>query len=244
MNTTVPALCLHGFTGGPASFESLGLDSDPCVYLAGHGAIPDCSSPDFASELKRILALLTTPRHLVGYSMGARVALGLALEAPALFRSVTLIGANPGLQSEEERAKRVKWEDRWCELLENEGIEEFERHWSRQPIFSDQLRMPVEAQREQRAQRLAHTATGLAHAMSKLGLGRMPNYWERLSSMKVPSLWVAGSEDEKFLSIAKRASSRCASSRVLAVPLAGHNPLLEVSASLRANVHAFHTSIQ
>ncbi|RLB41429.1 MAG: hypothetical protein DRH23_17845, partial [Deltaproteobacteria bacterium] len=69
--------------------------------LAGHGL--DWQSravQSFDDEVARLAALassLQSPRLLCGYSLGARLALGLLVRQPCLFDAALLIGLHPGL---------------------------------------------------------------------------------------------------------------------------------------------------
>jgi 2-succinyl-6-hydroxy-2,4-cyclohexadiene-1-carboxylate synthase len=238
---------LHGFTGGPADFAALPLEGlGLCRYapwLSGHGPDPDRSAEDFDDELERLIARideLEEPRHLLGYSMGARVGLGLAVRYPEVWSSATLIGVNPGLESSAARRERKAWEDGWIRLLEQDGLPVFEHHWSRLPLFATQARLPeAERARQQRA-RLSHTAAGLAHALRVLGLAAMPDLWSHLPLIPFPVCLVAGAADARFLELADRAAEGLLDARVVEVEGVGHNALLEAP---RAIAHLLRETI-
>lgn len=232
--SSATVVALHGFTGASDSFEKLKLQKRGyqviAPYLTGHGPSPDLSSRNFEDEVARIATLaerFPAPRHLLGYSMGARVALGLGLDYPSLFRSLTLIGVNPGLDDQQAREARRAWEERWIGVLEQDGLAVFEYHWSRLPLFSSQQRLSgVELQR-QKETRLRHSARGLGHALEVLGLSRMPDFWPRLSLLRCPVRIVTGSEDAKFQAIAQQMARLMPQAQVVIVDSAGHNALLE-----------------
>src|SRR5688572_32726773 len=98
---------IHGFTGSPASFDDLAvrLSAVPATRLhrpalVGHADAVRHSSQSFEQEVDRVADHLrqagAAGAHLCGYSLGARVALGLLARHAFLFRSVTLIGLHPG----------------------------------------------------------------------------------------------------------------------------------------------------
>ena len=86
MLSVPPLFLLHGFTGSPASWDGvLALLPERRTLrpaLLGHGAPPP-EATTFAGEIARLAALLPDePVHLAGYSLGARMALSLALAHP------------------------------------------------------------------------------------------------------------------------------------------------------------------
>ncbi len=236
--TYAPALVLlHGFTGNARSFAPLGLPAAHTPLLTGHGPAPNLASQSFEQEIERIAAFvqrLAAPVHLVGYSMGARVALGVGLHRPDLVTQLSLIGVNPGLQTETERQERLHWEARWQDVLEVDGLAVFEHQWSSMPLFASQNHLPAAVQAEQRAERLSHTAWGLSHALSVLGLAAMPNLWPRLAELRIPTHLIVGELDEKFRHIAQAMCDDCAQCRVTCLPQVGHNPLIEAPQQLRS----------
>lgn len=226
-----PLVALHGFTGSPRAFESLGLPVAWAPALCGHGADPDVSAARFSDEVARLrrglAARFHQPVSLLGYSMGARLGLGLALESPQLFSRIMLLGVNPGLESENAQQERLGWEARWIDILEQDGLAVFEHRWSRLPLFDSQHSLPPRSQDAQRTLRMSHTAAGLAHAMNVLGLGSMPNHWPLLTAIRRPIHLVVGSLDEKFLGIAERMQRSNGQFVVHVLKGVGHNPLLE-----------------
>src|SRR5262245_55609641 len=104
---------LHGFTGSAESWR--GIDGI-AVALPGHRReriAPQLKSwNEVIDALARDLRSLA-PCAITGYSMGARLALGLLVAYPELFTRATLIGASPGLASEGEKIVRRASDDAW-----------------------------------------------------------------------------------------------------------------------------------
>jgi 2-succinyl-6-hydroxy-2,4-cyclohexadiene-1-carboxylate synthase len=225
-------LLLHGFTGSPLSFRRA-FDGEALVpALSGHDGSPGCPSVHgFLDEVDRIAGLARGAGggrlHVAGYSLGARVALGLLVRHPELFSGATLIGVHPGLETATERAERVAGDEQWCRLLEGEGLPRFVRAWQDQPLFASQARLSPELLAEQEAQRLRHDARGLAHALRCLGLGQMPNFRPALPALELPVKLLVGSLDVKFVGLAHALSERLPRAAVVEVADAGHNLLLE-----------------
>lgn len=230
-------VALHGFAGHAESWSAVGSAladrSFEAITLFGHEPTrPPSVIIAFEDEVDRVAAAIRgmgAPVRLCGYSMGGRIALGLLATAPELIESAVVIGAHPGLTSDVERQQRIAGDEVWVRILEDEGIEPFTAKWQAQPLFASQGRLPADRLAQQRAVRLRHDPHGLALAMSSLGLGRMPSYWDALDRAHVPVHLVVGGEDSKFAALAARMKERLPSAlgTVHVVEGAGHNVLLE-----------------
>lgn len=229
-------VALHGFTGSPASFAPVVAALAPAACFApalfGHGGdAPSGEGHGFDAEIERLAGAVEARgfrgAHLVGYSLGARVGLGLLIRHPELFARATLIGVHPGLVSNKERAERRAADARWAMLLEHEGIEAFVDAWEAQPLFATQRALPDEVRAAQRRQRLAHDPRALARALGALGLAEMPNYWPDLAELVRPLTLVTGALDPKFCALAGRIVEHAPAATLRTIPGAGHNPLLE-----------------
>jgi len=225
----VIALALHGFTGRPGQWSGIAAGAvEPA--LSGHA--PDVAVPTgwrFADEVDRVARAarsLGEPVHLLGYSMGGRIALAVAACEPAVAR-LTLVGAHPGLEDEAARAERRARDETWCALLEERGIEAFARAWEDQPMWASQAALPAGLRERQRADRMSHDPHQLAAALRALGLGAMPPLWGVLEGIRVPVELVAGALDSTYRDLAHRMAARIPGARVSFIDGAGHNPLIE-----------------
>jgi 2-succinyl-6-hydroxy-2,4-cyclohexadiene-1-carboxylate synthase len=172
--------------------------------------------------------------ELVGYSMGARLALALATRHPQRVAALTLIGVDPGLRQEVDRAPRVAWEDGLAEELLRLPLDSFVARWEALPIFASQRRLPAEILATQRHQRLQHVPAALAWALRVLGTGRMPELWSALPALELPIRLLTGALDEKFSAIARELATLLPNLEHRCVPDAGHNLILEAPAVVRS----------
>lgn len=227
---------LHGFTGHPDAWRRAAPSSVGLPVLGHHPELP-AAGGSFSGEVERLAARLEalgSPIHLCGYSMGARLALGVATARPRRIARLTLVGVHPGLESEEARHRRRREDERWCALLEQRGIEAFVDAWQALPLWDSQRRLPEGTRAAQRAARLAHHPAQLAGALRALGLGAMPPLWSALAALPMPVDLVAGALDDKFCHLAEQAAARIRRARVVVIPDAGHNPVLERPRALAA----------
>jgi 2-succinyl-6-hydroxy-2,4-cyclohexadiene-1-carboxylate synthase len=227
-------MLLHGFTGNSGTWEeTVEILSDSfrtiAVDLLGHGATDAPEDPAVyqmetaAKHLIQILDRLEIGQvHLLGYSMGGRLALGTAILYPDRIKSLTLESSSPGLKTAEERAKRMQADQQLADKIRKEGIEKFVDYWENIPLFSTQKTLPEEKRTALRRQRLKNSAVGLANSLIGMGTGRQPSWWERLPDVQCPVLLLCGEWDEKFCKIAKEMRTMAPAFRLKAVEKAGH----------------------
>jgi 2-succinyl-6-hydroxy-2,4-cyclohexadiene-1-carboxylate synthase len=222
---------LHGFTGSAESWSDvlvrLPTRATQCPALLGHGAVAD-GVRTFDDEVDRLAeGLRDAPVHLAGYSLGARLALGIAVRHPERVARLTLIGVHPGLTSESERDERRRADARWIELLETCGIEAFVDAWSAQPLFATERRLPEALRRRRHLERLRHDPKELARSLRVTGLAEMPDLRPHLSGLRVPVVLLTGALDPKFSALAEELSLVLSRARHTIVSGAGHALLLE-----------------
>ena len=234
---------LHGFTGAPRSWSRVlnhaQLDRSPVVpALAGHGQ--DWRSRDvesFEVEVTRVVAVASgadRPRLLGGYSMGARVAMGLLAQQPHLFDAALLIGVHPGLTDDAARTARRELDAGRARSLREKGLAEFVAGWEDLPLFASQRNLSREVLAEQRDIRLAQDAEGLARGLEVLGLAEMPDYRAAIRSSEVPITLMTGSLDSKFSEIASALAREHAHIDAEVVDGVGHNVVLEAPMAVAA----------
>jgi 2-succinyl-6-hydroxy-2,4-cyclohexadiene-1-carboxylate synthase len=164
---------------------------------------------------------------LVGYSMGARVALSMLLDAPERYAGAVLVGVDAGIEDAALRGERVAWERAMSEAIVRDGLEAFGARWEALPVFESQRALPEALRRELRARRAQHEPEGVAWAMRALGTGAMPSRWGELSSLRVPVVLVTGALDEKFTAIARRMCARSERISARVIEGVGHDATIE-----------------
>lgn len=238
-------LLLHGFSGSAQSFSTLipKLDDEAIALdLPGHASSFDVASnwqENIDELLKRIRALNRTCLHLVGYSFGARLALGLLESDPSLFDRVSLIGVNPGLRTVEERRVRKATDQTWVRLLREEGIDVFINKWQALDLFASQKKLPQILLDRQNAIRRAHDPCELADALEVLGLAEMPDYWPLLERNAISLRLIVGEDDLKFINIARACVNKNSALKLKIVSNCGHNVMLEKSDELADMLNNF-----
>jgi len=230
---------LHGFTGSGANWaehaarlRAAGLRV-LCPDLPGHGNNLPAASNDYtiesaAAQLADLLEREDCAAvHLLGYSMGGRLALYFALHCPEKVRSLILESASPGLATAEERAARQTSDEALADRIERQGIPAFVEFWESLPLWKSQERLPVATRQWLHEQRLRNDPTGLARSLRQMGTGVQPSLWEQLGELTMPVLLLAGAEDAKFVEIARQMASRIPQAQLAIIPAAGHTVHLE-----------------
>jgi 2-succinyl-6-hydroxy-2,4-cyclohexadiene-1-carboxylate synthase len=234
-----PLVLLHGFTGSSASWSPVVHDLAStsrvvAIDIIGHGAsaAPEDHSRYAFEQAVRDLAEVATQLGIaraawLGYSMGGRLALGMAVDHPQRVSSLILASATAGIQHETDRLQRVEADQVLARRIEEAGIETFVHEWERLPIWESQRTLPAEVLQFQREIRLRNRAVGLANSLRGMGQGAQPSYWDRLGEIDVPVLLMAGALDRKFVGIAGQMGVRIAGAQLSVVPDAGHAVHLE-----------------
>jgi 2-succinyl-6-hydroxy-2,4-cyclohexadiene-1-carboxylate synthase len=222
-----PRLVLvHGFTQtgrcwGPVAAD-LAVDHELVLVDApGHGR---STSVDVSfAEAASLIGAAGGRATYLGYSMGGRLCLRLALDRPEIVDRVVLVGASPGLASPDERAARRAADDELAEHLIEVGIETFIDEWLAQPLFAG---LPPSA--ACRAERLQNATIGLASSLRRSGAGAQDPLWDRLPELTMPVLLITGADDAKFTAVAAQMAAEIGRNAThLVVAGAGHTAHLE-----------------
>ena len=212
---------VHGFTQTGASWATIaaGLDADEVLApdQPGHGE-RSAERADLVTSAQLLAPL--GPATFVGYSMGARIALHLALLRPDAVTRLVLLGGTGGIDDDEERAARRAADEVLADRLEDIGTDAFLDEWLAQPLFAG---LPPEARGAR-----SSDATGLAWSLRLAGTGTQQPLWDRLGELAMPVLVVAGERDEKFRAVGERLVAGIgANAELVLVPGAGHAAHLE-----------------
>lgn len=223
-----PLVLLHGFTQTGRLWGRFGERLEHAttlvaIDLPGHagsdairGDLP--TTAGLVAEAVRA-AIGDTPCALLGYSLGARVALHLLTSPdPGLpLQRAVLIGATGGIEDPDDRARRRASDEAQADQLERSGdVEGFVSAWLRGPMFE---RLGDEAQPAERAR---NSAAGLASSLRLCGTGTQAPLWDALASLPCPVLALAGTDDARFSAHALRIASLAPLGVASLIPGGGH----------------------
>ena len=172
---------LHGFLGSPS-------DWDPISSYFSENY--DCFAPKL-SELEKIEL---NDSHLIGYSMGGRIALELLLKDSKNFHSGVLLSTNPGIH-DYERAQRILSEKDWIEKLKTYPLDEFIEEWYSQPLF---INAPIPKSRWHINQE------EMIELFQKYSIAKQDSFWDTLTSPHPNLTFLFGEKDEKYAKIGRK----------------------------------------
>lgn len=257
-----PLVLLHGFMQSSASwgFVASGLSEDHCVYaldLVGHGRSDrpdDAAAYDYDTVADSVAAFLdkvacVSPvdgsrrkAHVLGYSMGGRIALALVARHSGLLHSALLEGCGLGPADEEERAAARARNADWARRLREGDMVSFVDYWEGLDLFASQRERGLDAR--QRAGRLANDPEAMARCVERTGKHAMPLEAETLGMLQaswLPFLYFCGTEDAGASRVA-HALAHCGVQVVEAQT--GHNVHLEAPMLYLREVKEFLSGIE
>lgn len=234
-----PLLFLHGFMGDCQEFDPIlpyFWDDFYCLVidLPGHGQTEVTGDDSHYGMEKTAIALIDFLNYLqlskiglIGYSMGGRLALYLALHFPEKFSYLILESASPGLQSAIARKKRIEHDEQWIKKLKNENFSDVLSEWYQQNLFNSLRKLPNFP--DLFARRLNNSPEKLAKSLQYLGTGQQISLWEKLRQGSVPLLLLVGGQDHKFVAINQKIAVDYPQAQLQVFSHCGHNLHLEDS---------------
>ncbi len=245
-------LLLHGFTGsgrswaGPMAAAIAAGRTVIAPDLPGHGGTEWCIAGDrpgmggaptgdpsrasierTADDLAALLRALGHDRvDVVGYSMGARVALQLVIAHPSCVAGLVLEAPSAGIADAGERSARRATDEALARTLERGGIEPFVDAWERTPVLAGEAHLDAGARATLRAIRVSHDPAGLAASLRAAGQGAMAPLHGRLHDIGAPTLVVVGADD-RARDRAEAVAAGIPGARLAVISGAGHAPHLE-----------------
>lgn len=226
-----PLVLLHGFTGTKKTWDVF-LPKWTKEYtviridMPGHGNTVCTKFPninEFCTDLASLLDYLNYPKvHILGYSMGGRVALQFSKKQQGRINSLILESSSPGLATKSERQGRMSYDSKLIKLLETEGLISFVNKWEKIPLFNSQRKLSFKLKQKIRKERLGQTVDGLVSSLKYMGTGAQSSVWESLIKLNFPILLLVGSLDEKFIKINNVMNKKLLYSQLEVISGAGH----------------------
>lgn len=166
--------------------------------------------------------------HIIGYSMGGRIALRLLQTSSDVLASVVLESCNLGCATETERTEAAQRNQGWVDRIQHDGMEAFVNHWETLPMFATQKELGWD--KLLHVSRAANNPTSMVLCLQGSGKQAMPLTEVTLEAVRtqrqngLPMLYIYGDKDAKSAAVA--ATLEAEGVLVSVIP-AGHNVHLE-----------------
>jgi 2-succinyl-6-hydroxy-2,4-cyclohexadiene-1-carboxylate synthase len=145
---------------------------------------------------------------LLGYSLGGRLALH-ALLAGAHYNRAIFVSTGLGIEGDSARTARRASDEAWARRFESDDFDVVMAAWNAQPVLAGPS--------------LPRTGDDYdPRALREWSSGALPPVASRLHELTIPTLWIAGARDAKYVAEAKRASSLVPGAEAVIIENAGH----------------------
>ena len=174
----------------------------------------DCWVDDFCNSVQTLAG--QEKSFLLGYSLGGRLALHASLQNPNLWKSAILVGADPGLESEEEKRLQLDRDRNWAERLRREPLEKLVDEWDAQSVFCGIGNQAPRNLGEMDPDRLSHQFEVFSKGIQR-------NLVPKLAELKRPPvLFVSGEKDHKYQGIGEKLAKSTSIVKAQVIADAGH----------------------
>ncbi|WP_305842158.1 2-succinyl-6-hydroxy-2,4-cyclohexadiene-1-carboxylate synthase [Photobacterium leiognathi] len=255
-NTQPVIVFLHGLLGSGRDWRNITsvlAHRYTCITLdlPGHGLSASVNMPQASSEIgfeQSYHAILDTLAYrgikqfiLVGYSLGARLAMYLASQLtnhkpddsafskPEL-KGLFLEGGHFGLPVTEREARFAN-DKAWAERFSSEPLPVVLNDWYQQAVFSS---LDHDQRQSLVLKRSDNLGAGVANMLLATSLSKQPLLLTSLQTLTLPVRYVCGEHDTKFRQIAAQSELS-----VEVIPDAGHNIHVEQPQAFISALSAF-----
>ena len=210
IGTGKPLVCFHGFSESGSTWDGLEVPGYRLIRIdsMGHGRsarpmeVEPYTLPQMLSDLHTVIYSVAGERYaLMGYSMGARLALLYALEYAEEVTHLVLESGSVGIEEEGERQARYVADRALAERIRAHDITWFSETWAKLDIFKTQQSLPPKVQQQIQGRRLLNSPHALAFTLEGSGQGTMPYVGHRLSELTMPVCYISGELDTKYTAI-------------------------------------------
>jgi len=226
-------LFLHGFMGSGNDWHTIirklaGNFTCLAPDLPGHGKnlknywTEGFLFPAWKEELVEYLRKQgITACHVIGYSMGGRLALYLAVHNPGFVQSLILESASAGIAEGRERHERLNNDIRMANQFEFGSWPEMLELWYDQAVFSGIKSYPDYQTLFDK--RLHNDPRQLAAVLRGTSPGLQPSLWNKLVLLSMPVLAITGEKDLKYCRILEQMQKCNGRIKGKIIHGAGHN---------------------
>ncbi len=208
-----------------------------CIDLIGHGKSSKPRSAKYygmdhvIKEIHRTIHTKLTNTSekyiLLGYSLGGRIAMHYALQHAKELQALILESAAFGIEDAAQRQARKEQDEKLAHMIEQNGIEYFEKYWSALDIFKSQQCLDAHSKAQIKHRRLQNQPHALAHTLRMTGQGKVAYIKHNILQLPLPILYIYGELDKKYAELAQALPMDAKNLTVRKIKQAGHNTHME-----------------
>ena len=177
------------------------------------------------------------PSLLLGYSMGGRLAMDALVNYPGMWSGGIVVGADPGLISDDARTNQLQKDLEWARRFRTEDIQELLNEWDSLPVFCGRSNCARREISELDSEKISR----FFDVFSKARQGNMLPVLRKLKTP--PLLYISGCDDIKYTKIGQDLDASCLQIRHQIIPNAGHRVPWENQDAFISEVSVFIDSV-
>jgi 2-succinyl-6-hydroxy-2,4-cyclohexadiene-1-carboxylate synthase len=221
-------ILLHGFWGQPSDWndviQKLPLGAPihaPDLYAPGELS-PHYPLKDWAQNFWRWADEMFPGQKLqiVGYSMGARLAVTAVTANPEQVDRALFLSGNP-IVPKSDQPERETWENEWVQKFLKEDWPALETAWQDQTVFAGAPELPRRKTPEMRE------VVGLS--LKQWSPCSHPFTFEQVKALSSRMEWAFGALDQKYVELAKSLQELPVQGQITIIPQARHRLITEAA---------------
>jgi len=203
---------LHGSIGLPTDWDNI---INSLHSFENHAVnLYDYSSEEISKTARKINESARTDDIIIGYSLGARIALQALLEKDSPWSKAVIISGHSGITESKYRNARISHDKEWSELCMNDWPK-FINSWEKQSIFNNSK--PLENRDS-----LRPFSNKISETFINWSSGKQSPPINEFDKIKIPTLWLAGELDIKYIKIAEQACNILPHAKLKIIQNSGH----------------------
>lgn len=214
---------LHGFLGRPHDWTSLFGDHPLADQVSSIDLLtyqPISELWKWAKEFNDNIRKRSTPdvpNIIMGYSLGGRLAMHALIDDPQLWQGAVIISSHLGLISHNDKVARKSIDDYWAHRFENDAWNTLMQDWNQREVFVNDTFKFARCEHD-------YLRSALSTSLRNWSLSQQDDLSDKMCQLKMPILWMAGSDDATFVNQGKRLQGRLLNSKseIKIIPDAGH----------------------
>ena len=233
----IELILIHGFLGTPFEWNQLRLKESKTtisLFSPKNQNIPLDSLESAGEKINEIARMRSSPRLLIGYSLGGRIALHALEKDPNLWSGAIFISTHPGLTPDEEKSRleRMKTDQAWSKRFLAEDWEQVLHDWNNQPVLLGKKGEPYRNEED-------FSRPLLAKSLDCLSLSKQKDQRQMLKRVALPILWIVGEQDSKFKDLGQTVAQLGSHIEVKVIKDSSHRILFDQPEKLSEAIHEF-----